>query len=97
MGISEYKAGTCIHLTNEVRNTAEVLTDPDGGVAIYIYDESGNLVVDGEAMAKSEVGKYYYDWQTSENADLGIYAVQARATSGMKVSIEEDSSALKLI
>lgn len=96
MPITRYKRGTCIHISCSVYDIADALTDPNGGVVVSVYDESGTAVVEDAAMSTSGTGLYYYDWQTDTNDSLGMYRVEVKATSGAKVSIEEDIIAFEI-
>lgn len=96
MPITRYKRGSCIHLTCSVYDVDDALTDPSGGVVVSVFDEEGNALLDEGVMSSSGTGLYYYDWQTDSNDAAGMCKMQCKATSGAKVSIEEDDSAFEL-
>jgi len=51
-----------------VYTEAEALADPTA-ITLNIYDHSGTLQVDGEAMTKSETGIYYYYYHKGASED----------------------------
>lgn len=97
MAIKRYKIGTTIHFSCEVRDVADALVNPDGGVVITVNDQDGNAVVSAQTMTNDGVGLFSYDWTTVvATHPVGIYKVTCKATSGAKFGIEVDDSALEL-
>ena len=63
--------------------------DPSSINISIIANRSNNTpIVDSQAMTKSAVGSYYYDW-VADNP--GMYYIIYTATDGSKVSIQKDA------
>lgn len=74
--MKQYRRGTTV--TIEAKHYADgQLVDADSA-KIVIADEAGKVVVDADTdMTKESQGVYYYKFDTSGLATLGVYAAEA--------------------
>ena len=85
--MNTYTAGTTIRFEIRVKDNDGLLIDPDSA-KITIYLNSAKAV-DAENMTKVDTGEYYYNWQSSESNDEGVYGVQVDVKLGSYPSIKK--------
>ncbi len=61
--------------------------DPSTSMTICIFSPNKTHIIDCVAMTKSEVGKYYYDFQ-SDGFPTGTYKIKYIATDGARISTQ---------
>lgn len=78
--------GTTVRIQAEIRNAANVLTNPDT-ITVQILDPSAADYQSTTAMTNSSTGVYLFDKQTDESDTAGIYEIIIRATSASLTSL----------
>ena len=84
---------TAALIYNSTFFAADALFDPSS-VKITITDPNGLVKVNGVAMTKSAVGKYYYDWQTATADAVGTYTLLVLADDTLDGKKESKSLSL---
>jgi len=72
--MTKYEKGKAIRVSVEFKDRNGTYIDPTTPV-IKIADNNGKLVVTSTALTKTETGKYYYIWDTTETMLLGDYFI----------------------
>jgi len=78
--------GTTVRVQAEVRNAANVLTNP-ASITCEIIGPTGTTYMAATSMTNSSAGVYLFDRQTAENDPTGIYDIVIRATSASLTSL----------
>jgi len=99
--MNTYIAGTTIRIEVEIKDVDGEYVDFDGSsggdTEPVITISTGDIIeVDDEDMAKSAIGKYYYDWESAADDTEGNYDVQITAIKSSKTSIARDERAFYL-
>lgn len=47
--------------------------DPDTSIKAAVYNPSKAVVLEGQDMTKYATGIFYYDYDTSQDTELGVY------------------------
>jgi len=76
----KFTVGTTVRISAEMRDSSNVLTDVSSAV-VYVTDPDGTVKVSAGVMSKESTGKYYYNWQSAESDDKGMYKVKVKATA----------------
>ena len=87
--MTDHHAGETVRITATIVDTAGSAADPTTVVA-SVAKPDGTAGVTDQAMTKSAVGSYYYDYTAP--TDAGIYTASVKATgSGGRITIEPDT------
>jgi len=76
-----YDRGTAIKIEAEFQDEQGNYFDPTSP-KITIADKTGDKKVDGADLQKSDLGKYYYIYQSSTDDVVGQYFVEITGQSG---------------
>lgn len=94
--IFRIKNGSTVKVTDETRNSSNVLFTPDGGVAVTITAPDGTVVVNGASMTEDATGMWSYTWQSTTSSEKGMYTVMTAATHSGATAKKEDRMAFEL-
>ena len=77
--MTKYERGKAIRISVEIKDRNGTYIDPTTPV-IKIANNNGKLVVSSTTLTKTETGKYYYIWDTTETMALGNYFITTNGT-----------------
>lgn len=83
-----YYQGETIREKAETKDIAGAYTDPDS-IVITIRSPEGAIIINGEAMTPEDKGKFYYNYFILDDAEIGIWVVEVKATKGY-IAVEQD-------
>ena len=93
--MAKFDVGETAVCSVEVRDIDGVLKAPSTSMTITITNPSGTKVVDTQAMTNDSVGKYHYDYTSTESATAGEYNVLYIATDGSRIAKQKDKFQLE--
>jgi len=74
-----YERGRTIRVSVEFTDNNSVYIDPTSPL-IKIIKSGGTVMVDDTALTKTETGKYYYLWDTTETEEVTDYFARVKGT-----------------
>ena len=94
--ITRIKAGSAFQVTDETRDTDDLLFTPSAGVSYDVYDPTGALVATKAMTETATTGKWRGTTQSLVAWVLGMYMVTLNATHSGSLSIKENKNAFEL-
>ena len=95
MASPRFAKGTIIRISAEITDYDDTLIDPSSLPTVTVLKDGADVQA-ATAMTKSEVGKYYYRWQSTVGMDDGKYATKITVLNSGRTSINHDERALYL-
>lgn len=92
----QFKRGTVVEITAEVRSRLEVLSTPTS-ITVTVKDSLAATKVSAAAMTVDSTGKYYYACQTVSNWEVGAYDVTVTIVLDGYTTILEELDLFELV